>query len=201
MEFIFKFSDNESIIAIYKLVKDEGLINKEELSHQDILLLEKVSNPRRRLEIISSRIALKSLGVNQEISYHKNGKPCLKDGFISISHTDNLVAIHYNEHKNCGIDIEELSPRLLRITKRAFSSYEIEMANNEIEILSLMWCTKECIFKIVDEVGVDFKSQILIDKICQDKIYCKFISNAKLESSYTLQFKVIDNHALVWGQE
>jgi phosphopantetheinyl transferase (holo-ACP synthase) len=177
--------ENSSIIGIIPIDKDSEMLLSQ-LEHKDryFPFIEKMTE-KRKCEWLTVRILLKILsGEEKEITYQPNGKPYLLDHsyHISISHTNykgiessttscrpewrhlGYVAMILNKEKEVAIDIEMISPRILRIKDRFLSEKEVKSisADDEIVHLLLHWSAKESVFKILDRENVDYQSQIQI---------------------------------------
>ena len=131
------------------------------LCDEDLCRIDNCKASKRRIELLSVRALLKAVGINQTIHYN-DSKPYLDNGYISISHSPDIAAIIYNTDHPVGIDIEKISPRIQRIATRAFSDEEIAVANGDLEKLTILWNCKECVFKLADDEGIDFREMISI---------------------------------------
>lgn len=170
-----------------------------DLTDDDKLRLSKCSAQKRRIEILSVRALLKGIGINQTIHYN-DSKPFVDDGFISISHSQNIAAVIWNRDFPVGIDIEALSPRIQRIAKRAFSEEELAFAGNDIKILTLLWNCKECVFKLANMEGIDFRQMIHVEDFCSEKIKCTLaVGEEKLK--YDLTSYEIEGNTVVYGKQ
>ncbi|MBQ1654394.1 MAG: 4'-phosphopantetheinyl transferase superfamily protein [Bacteroidales bacterium] len=132
-----------------------------DLCDEELCRIDNCKAPKRRIELLSVRALLKAVGINQTIHYN-DSKPYLDNGYISISHSADIAAIIYNPDYPVGIDIEKISPRIQRIATRAFSDEEIAAANGDLEKLTILWNCKECVFKLADDEGIDFREMISI---------------------------------------
>ena len=140
---------------------EEQLCAMCDLADEDNCRIERCSAPKRRIELLSVRALLKVVGINQTIHYN-DCKPYLDNGYISISHSADIAAIIYNPDHSVGIDVEKVSPRIQRIATRAFSDEEIAAANGDLEKLTILWNCKECVFKLANDDGIDFREMINI---------------------------------------
>ena len=107
---------------------------------------------------------------------------------FSISHTKNFVAVIVS-NEPVGVDIEYKSDRIFRITEKFMSQEELKtlacFSNTFADISKnaekttnfstetqkfalLCWCAKETVFKMIDEIGVDFTKMNC--KIDSDKV-------------------------------
>ena len=164
---VLTFYINRSKIGVVPINQDsETLLSQLEYKDRYFPFIEKMTE-RRKCEWLTVRTLLKTLsGEEKEIAYQPNGKPYLPDHsyHISISHTKGYVAMVLNEEKAVAIDIEMISPRILKIKDRFLSGKEAESisADNEIVHLLLHWSAKESVFKILDAENVNYQSQINI---------------------------------------
>ncbi|MDD2385769.1 MAG: 4'-phosphopantetheinyl transferase superfamily protein [Bacteroidales bacterium] len=193
------FVGDNSFSAVWKIEEDEHTLHKLcSLSNYDKNLLDDISSTGRRLEILSTRAALYELNPDITITY-EGRKPICNKGYISISHSDTLVAVIWHPTKQVSVDIEKYDKRIIRIAKRAFSPNELNFANDNIEILTKIWSCKECVYKIVNKSAVEFKKQITIsDFHNQATIKCLFIHEDTIQTFYLKHISLCD-HALVWG--
>ncbi len=192
-----------------------------DLTDEDNCRIERCSAPKRRIELLSVRALLKAVGINQTIHYDES-KPYLDNGYISISHSADIAAIIYNPDHSVGIDIEKISPRIQRIAKRAFSDEEIAAANGDLEKLTILWNCKECVFKLANDEGIDFREMIEVempsDFLVQDNFneniihypllivnYPLSIINCTLKKTgisklFLLSAMKIEGNTVVWGR-
>jgi phosphopantetheinyl transferase (holo-ACP synthase) len=173
----WSFFINQSKIGITPINKNsETLLSQLEYADRYLPFIEKMTE-KRKCEWLTVRTLLKTLsGEEKEISYQPNGKPYLSDHsyHVSISHTNykgirddklsGYVAMVINEEKEVAIDIEMISPRVLKIKNRFLSAEEASAisADNEIIHLLLHWSAKESVFKILDTENVDYQTKIHI---------------------------------------
>ena len=140
------------------------------------------------------------------LSHHDNGKPYIENSVtnISITHTDNYVAVILNDNEDVGIDIESLDRDFSAVEKKALSEDEIEDLeddNTRNSQLAIYWCAKEAIYKMIGQYDVDFAEQIEIDRFRpkQDgELEATFEDEDGAEEEYELQYMEFDRHVLVW---
>ncbi|HOL01132.1 MAG TPA: 4'-phosphopantetheinyl transferase superfamily protein, partial [Paludibacteraceae bacterium] len=162
------FKTREGVILIWQVTE-----SKEELFQQldgqtiDLLEYEKLKNERRQVEYLGTRIALKKL-LNKEINlYHTSeGKPYLEDECyqISISHSQQWIAVIAHPNLSVGIDIECFQPKILKLYERFLNDEELKYFGDEKNIrkLTLIWSAKEVIYKIIGNEAVNFSHQIQV---------------------------------------
>src|ERR1700677_5034868 len=80
-----------------------------------------ITNESKRLQWYASRyLASEVLGLKTEITKDESGKPVLKNSkhHLSISHTPVFAAVMMHPSTPVGIDIETLTPKVLRIAHK-----------------------------------------------------------------------------------
>jgi 4'-phosphopantetheinyl transferase EntD len=175
---MWSFYINRSKIGIAPIDKDsETLLSQLEYKDHYLPFTEKMTE-KRKCEWLTVRTLLKTLsGEEKEIAYQPSGKPYLSDHsyHVSISHTNykgtvggnsllGYVAMVLNEEKKVAIDIEMISPRVLKIKNRFLAKEETQSISEDNEIIHLLlhWSAKESVFKILDTENVDYQSQIQV---------------------------------------
>ena len=126
----------------------------------------------RRLEYLAVRVLLKELlGEEFMIAHYPSGKPYLSDHsqFITISHTKGYVAVGVHPTKEVGIDIEQVSERVRKVSSRFVREDELQGLNrHELDVqlyeLLLVWSAKEAMFKVLNTSEVDFLEHLFISK-------------------------------------
>jgi phosphopantetheinyl transferase len=124
---------------------------------------------------LACRAALaKLLGTNEiEITYSETGQPQIKGHCISFSHTKNTVAVALADIP-VGIDIEELSPRILRLYSRFMSEEEMSACDlNNLQDLYYYWCAKEAMYKWFAKKNLDFIEDLQVFKNENRGVVCK----------------------------
>lgn len=148
---------------------------------------------KRRQEFYACRLAALQLGINPlSIEKHGDGHPLLNDGsgFISFSHSRDFAAVLFCQEKDhIGIDIETVSPRMLKVAQKYMNSEELTHIEAffpdekaKIEVLTLYWCIKEALFKAVQSGKIDFQRSFQIE----------LVENVKTEGSLKASHK--DSH-------
>ena len=166
---VFREHINNSELVIWRMEETLDELKQLSLHHYDHEL-EGISNEVRKKERILSRYLLeKLLGKVVNVHYEASGKPIMDGVNFSISHTKNYVAVIVGSN-TVGIDIEHKSDRIFRVTEKIMSKDELETLNSltlgaektgtfsaEAQKFALLcWGAKETVFKMIDEVGVDF---------------------------------------------
>lgn len=163
---VYKVDKRELCWGIWKM--DETIEELASLFPDGNRLMQEAvhrfSNANRRKEWLAARALLFFLSEEKhEIAYLSSGKPYLKDSFwhISISHTENYVAVALHPRLEIGIDIERYATKVLRVKER-FMREDEKAEGKEIEALLLHWSAKETLYKLIGQEEVDMKEHLRI---------------------------------------
>ena len=110
--------------------------------------------------------------VDADLFYDDLGKPHLKDGnHISITHSFHFSGIIVSKGIPVGIDIEKQRDKIVKIANKftPLREYKI-IANHEalVSKLTIVWCSKESLFKIHPAEGLSFLNNIYIEDFSFD---------------------------------
>jgi 4'-phosphopantetheinyl transferase len=126
-----------------------------------------------RLSHLSSRCLLKELGL--KIEKNKQGKPFLANHsqHISLSHNHlySILALH---NRPVGIDVEEISPRFMRLKKKFVDQNGLIHAESlapdqQVLFFAYYWAAKEAVYKIKGESLANYAEMIKIDPFIPEK--------------------------------
>ena len=138
---LFKsWTSGEGVFAIWKVEESNGqlraLLKGAFPYDADISRMKAES---RRSEYLAVRVLLAEVcGEEKEICHEPSGKPFLADGsfHLSISHTKGYVAIALHPTREVGIDIEQVSGRVLKVADRFMSKEELQGEKEALETYS-----------------------------------------------------------------
>ena len=170
MNTIFEKINKKYIIKVVEVLKqaDELFdIIKKDLNKDEISKYRSIKNSKRKTEWLTVRILMKQInGTYSVIKYNRTGNPFTNGKFhISITHSQNIVAIILSKNKNIGIDSEILSERILRTAHKFISEKELRQFSDrqKLKKIYLNWCGKETLFKIKGGGGIDFIKNLKIN--------------------------------------
>lgn len=130
-----------------------------------------ISHPKKRLEMLTSRLAIRTLAASLGVQFDgikkdEHGKPYLSGSSfqMSITHSAKYMAVVMHSTKPVGIDIEKPQEKMWRITERLFSPSEIMDINKDIENMSIYWSAKEALYKLYGRRSTDFRENLIIHK-------------------------------------
>jgi len=169
--------------------------------------LKAIKSEKRKKEYLAVRALLHEVfGATLFLDHHPNGQPFLHshNDSISISHTHRFVAVLTHPQKRVGVDIECLERNFSAVEHKALSDKEISFLSSEQHPLHLaiLWSAKEALYKCISQEGVDFAQQMQIEPFVPQKsgtLYARFYhKHQKNSNHYFLNYKIIDNHILVY---
>lgn len=179
--------DTNTQLAIWKM--SEPL---EKLLQSGVAIPENVKSNKRQKEWVCSRLLLKQLAPNTNISYNQYGAPTLSNGSaISISHSHDYCTILVSK-QTAAIDLEFISTKADRLKDQFITKEEVELITKS-EISTLIWCAKECLFKIHQQGNLIFKEDLIIKNIEES-----YINISLKKTAYTLHFEKFENYFLVY---
>jgi 4'-phosphopantetheinyl transferase len=165
MPLVNSIQNAEISLGLWKITEDSSFFE------QAIPYRSTASNPGQQLQQLASRMVLKVLQPSfpfGQIQLNPAGKPFLPSGRqFSISHTRGFAAGIISAETPVGIDIEFISPRVLKIEKKFLNPQEYALLaslseQDRIVFSSLFWSIKETVYKCWGNGGVDFAEQIRI---------------------------------------
>lgn len=201
-----EYSGNGSIMGIWKMdeTTDEllNLFPPVFRSEAD-RFLKNIRSERRAKEWLSTRILLKKLlGELKIILNMDDGKPYLADQsyHISISHTQNHAAILLHEIFPVGIDIEMISDRVEKLAYKFISENEFIDTKQKLTHLLLHWSVKECMFKLINEQGIDFKKHLQVHPFTPSISGEITATETRTDENktYKLNYEVHTEYVLTW---
>lgn len=197
-----------------------GLLEISSLPVSD-LVENLITDPKEKSEILSlkNEIRIKEilgtkslirelLGKEAQLFYDANGKPHLinSDLHISFSHSCDYIAAIVEKNHSTGIDIQKITPKILRIKEKFLSKRELDEIDEKpdlLEILHVLWGAKECMFKEHGEGNIIFSEQMYVfpfDYNNNGEIRASLKIKNKIKS-FNLDYKKINSYMLVYVRE
>ena len=169
------------------------------LNTADSSKYEDIKKVSRKEEFYSVRWLLNEIYPSASISYSKTGKPILSNGKeMSISHSGDIIALAITSNQLCGIDVQELSDKTIKLRQKFLSEDEMTLINEDSLIENcLAWSSKETLFKMVDEENMPFKTCFKIKAINKLTISTN-VSHQNFEGEFNLNYKVFDTFVMVY---
>ncbi len=158
-------------------------------------------SPKRVQEYLSVRMLLRiALGYEAKIDHDQQGKPFLPDEpnvRISISHTKNYAALYVSHHREVGVDIEQMSDRILRVKSKFLCEQELSLIDEMDKVqLLLCWSAKEALYKLIPGLRPEYWEQLFLTGIDFSLRTMTFDTSI---GSVSLAFRVEDDFVLVYN--
>ena len=191
-------------VKVWKISESyQELLSSIDLSKNTIEKLNKVQSDVGKREILSIRHLLNEFGFSDnDLYYDENGKPMLSNKQnISISHSKLFSSIIISDF-NVSIDIEKVRDRIAKVSDK-FIDYEYSFLgnlNNEVERLTLIWCIKECIYKISNEkLPFIFKNNCIVTPFnLQDSSVISWLKFNRIILSFKSYLHSFEGYKLVY---
>ena len=195
-----------SRVGVWKITESEAeLRTMTSIPSDELEEISYIKNESLRKQRLAVRALLDTMFEEKVyLSHHDNGKPYIENNAINISitHTDQYVAVILNDEDEVGIDCESLNRDFSAVEKKALSDEEIGDLEDEQknEQLAIYWCAKEAIFKLTSQYDVDFAEQIHIDGFRyrnEGELSATFTDKDGYEQELNLYYFTFDRHVLV----
>ena len=191
-------------VKVWKISESyQELLSSIDLSKNTIEKLNKVQSDVGKREILSIRHLLNEFGFSDnDLYYDENGKPMLSNKQnISISHSKLFSSIIISDF-NVSIDIEKVRDKIAKVSDK-FIDYEYSFLgnlNNEVERLTLIWCIKECIYKISNEkLPFIFKNNCIVTPFnLQDSSVISWLKFNRIILSFKSHLHSFEGYKLVF---
>ena len=201
--------DNKAEIAVWQVTEtEEELLNLTSVPTDELEEISLFRSESQRRQKLAVRALINELfDEKMYLNHHDNGQPYLENCAtnISITHTENYVAIITHEEEEVGIDIESLERDFSAVEKKALSEDEIDdledNSSNKNEQLAIYWCAKEAIYKRMSQNRVIYAEQIEVEKFRpkgEGELEATFIHKDEHEEEFDLEYMMFDRHVLVW---
>jgi len=164
--------DDDTEFALWKIEeKAEDLYNQLQLDEQEQAYFEQLSNSKRHLHWLGTRVLLRTMLRTDEYidcKADKHGKPYLVNlpYHISLSHSFDYAAVMISKKSAVGIDIELIKEKVERIAGKFMRPEEMDFIDadqHRIEHLYVCWCAKEAVYKCYGQKEVSFVNNILLE--------------------------------------
>ncbi|MBN2894068.1 MAG: 4'-phosphopantetheinyl transferase superfamily protein [Bacteroidales bacterium] len=196
----------DSVILIWEIQESLEKIKKLILNHlteSDFEYLKFLKNERRQKEWLLSRYLIKNacnLENKINIKYDNFGKPYTDTHKISISHSNDYVAVIASETAEVGIDIQKISEITVKVASKFISDEEKSFFDiTDSQITTLLWSIKEAAYKFYGEKNLAFIHGIIIpefDFTTENSV--KVIIKNTIETK--IKFGFVDEYVFAYTQ-
>ena len=204
MPFLKEFIINEKTkIKLWKVMMGE--LNTKELNSDEKNLLELKKSNILREQFLATRKLLALENSDYKITYDINGKPSLNSNYnISISHSHEIAAVAISDNSNIGIDVQLKENKIFNIQNKFLNKSEKSNIGDDptVDILTMVWASKESIYKAIGLKGVSFSENIKIDKVIEkDKTGIGCYVNGTEKVKFDLKFFYIDEYTICYAYQ
>lgn len=174
---------------------------------KQIILPETITHEKRKAEWLASRILAYQLLQKITPDFYllwnnENGQPFFKNCAcqVSISHTQNEVAVLVSQDYAIGIDIERIQPKVLRIKDKFLSLTERQTINNDLANLTIAWSAKETLYKLYGKKNITFSEnlRLLPFQLAASGSLEALIQTAAFREKYQVLFEVENDTVLTY---
>ncbi|MBT6169877.1 MAG: 4'-phosphopantetheinyl transferase superfamily protein [Flavobacteriaceae bacterium] len=204
MPFLKEFIINDKTkIKLWKVIIGE--LNTEELNSDEKNLLKLKKNNILREQFLATRKVLALENSDYKITYNNNGKPSLNSKYnISISHSHEIAAVAISDNSKIGLDVQLKESKIVNIQNKFLNKYEKSNIGDDptVDILTMVWTSKESIYKAVGLKGISFSKNIKIDKVIEkDKIGIGYYINGTEKVKFDLKFFYVDEYTICFAYQ
>ena len=204
MPFLKEFIINEKTkIKLWKVMIGE--LNTKELNNDDKNLLKLKKSNLLREQFLATRKILALENSDYKITYDINGKPLLNSIYnISISHSHEIAAIVISDNSNIGLDVQLKESKIFNIQNKFLNKSEKSNIGDDptVDILTMVWTSKESIYKAIGLKGISFSKNIEIDKVIEkDKTGIGYYINGTEKVKFDLQFFYVDEYTICYAYQ
>ena len=205
--YLRKKLNNKAEIAIWQVTETEeelkSITSVPTDEMEEISLFRSESQRKQKLAVRA--LINEVFEEKMYLNHHDNGQPYLENCAtnISITHTENYVAIIIHDEEEVGIDVESLERDFSAVEQKALSEDEIDDLEKDKrnEQLAIYWCAKEALFKRMALNRVVYSEQIEVEKFNvrkEGELEATFIHKDEHEEDFELEYMIFDRHVLVW---
>ena len=204
MPFLKDFIINNSTkIILWKIIPGE--LDDKHLSKEEIGLLNRRKVKNSREHFLAARKLLKNEDSELTIEYDSKGKPYLnKEKGISISHSNEIVAIYISNEIDFGIDIQYKTDKIFKIKSKFLSKNERKFLGktDDIELLTKLWSAKESIFKALGKEGVSFSNDLEINTTNNKDLFrAGYYKKDNIKIKFDLDFLFIEEYIICYAKK
>ena len=204
MPFLKEFIINEKTkIKLWKVILGE--LSPKKLNNEEIKLFKLKKSNLLKEQFLAIRKILALENANYKITYDIDGKPWLSnENYISISHSHEIAALVLSNNRKIGLDVQLKESKILNIQNKFLNKFEkLNIGGNpSIDILTMIWTSKESIYKAIGIKGVSFSENIQIEKFTEkDKIGKGYYINGIEKVKFDLKFYYLDEYIMCYASQ
>ncbi len=113
-----------------------------------------------------------------------------------------LKQVQLDEKADVGIDIQQMTEKILRIKHKFASPIELDYVEDNLsnEMLILIWCAKEALFKRMKIAGLIFKEEIAIEpfEMSNSGVLKARVNHKQIQRDILLNYEILNDYTLVY---
>ena len=204
MPFLKDFLINNSTkVILWKIIPGE--LSEKHLNEDDKKLLKIRKGKKSKEYFLAVRKLLENEDPELNIDYDSKGKPFLnKQKGISISHSNEMVAIGISNETHFGIDIQHKTDKIFKIKSKFLSKNESKFLGktDDIEFLTKLWSAKESIFKALGKEGVSFSNDLEIETINEKDFFRSgYYRKGNFKIKFDLDFLCMEEYIVCYAKK
>ena len=204
MPFLKEFIINEKTkIKLWKVMIGE--LSPKELNNEEKKLFKLKKSNVLKEQFLATRKILELENSDYIITYDLDGKPTLNSELkISISHSHEIAALVISNNLKFGMDVQFKESKILNIQNKFLNEFEKLNIGDDptVDILTMVWTSKESIYKAIGIKGISFSENIKIDKVTvKDKIGKGYYINGAEKVKFDLRFFYLDEYILCYASQ
>ena len=204
MPFLKKIIINDKTnIKLWKVMIGE--LSPKELNNDEKKLFKLKKSNVLKEQFLATRKILELENSDCIITYDIDGKPSLNSEFnISISHSHEIAAIAISDNSKIGLDVQLKESKIFNIQNKFLNKSEKSNIGDDptVDILTMVWTSKESIYKAIGLKGISFSKNIQIDKFIEkDKIGKGYYINGTEKVKFELKFYYLDEYIMCYASQ
>ena len=204
MPFLKEFIINDKTnIKLWKVMIGE--LSPKELNNDEKKLFKLKKSNVLKEQFLATRKILALENSDYIITYDPDGKPSLNSEFnISISHSHEIAALVLSNNRKIGLDVQLKESKILNIQNKFLNKFEKLNIEDDpsIDILTMLWTSKESIYKAIGLKGISFSKNIKIDKVIEkDKTGKGYYINGTEKVKFDLKFYYLDEYIMCYASQ
>lgn len=180
---------NSNAVFIYLMEIEQNRFSeyRKQLTENEQSKILTFGSQQKRIEFAAGRYLKTNTLGSDPMQYDATGAPYILNGpYISLTHSRHLVALGVCREHRLGIDIEEISSKSVRVSRRFVSSHEYELFDTQSdEDMTLLWSLKETMYKLSDRRELLFKEHLLVDERHENQFSVRVLHQSGFKQ-YTL---------------
>ncbi len=160
-----KHNFSGSTLALWRIDEDQAALHAL-VTPGDVADCDELKNPRRCIERLAWRAALRTMVPHGAVAYDAEGSPLIAAGRVSASHCAGWAAVVFSPTGHHTVDIEPFSRDLSEVSSRFVTPAEAALgAASDPRFATAVWCAKEAMYKFAATPGLDFLADMAIHSL------------------------------------